>query len=160
MLCVPFTGAGASPSGFALTSAEKRKSPLGSTVHRKKINCSLFKQLRKASVCCLVGCNESVFRFKTVKKCSIFRSGDQTYWPVFLFIMYVLQHYFMYRPSIRFHVGIEPRTAATLALKARRSKHSARSKAVNRGDKRSRLYRDRHFAKFERSRRYRDRYRC
>jgi hypothetical protein len=33
-------------------------------------------------------------------------------------------------------------------------------KAVNRGDKRSRRYRDRHFAKFERSRRYRDRYRC
>jgi hypothetical protein len=35
-----------------------------------------------------------------------------------------------------------------------------RSKAVNRGDKRSRCYRDRHFAKFERSRRYGDRYRC
>jgi hypothetical protein len=34
------------------------------------------------------------------------------------------------------------------------------TKAVNRGDKRSRQYRDRHFAKFERSRRYRDRYRC
>ena len=34
------------------------------------------------------------------------------------------------------------------------------SQAVNRGDKRSRRYRDRHFAKFERSRRYRDRYRC
>ncbi len=33
-------------------------------------------------------------------------------------------------------------------------------KAVNRGDKRSRRYRDRDFAKFERSRRYRDRYRC
>jgi hypothetical protein len=31
---------------------------------------------------------------------------------------------------------------------------------VNRGDKRSRRYRDRDFAKFERSRRYRDRYRC
>jgi hypothetical protein len=29
-------------------------------------------------------------------------------------------------------------------------------KAVNREDKRSRRYRDRHFAKFERSRRYRD----
>ncbi len=29
---------------------------------------------------------------------------------------------------------------------------------MNRGDKRSRRYRDRHFAKFERSRRYRDRY--
>jgi hypothetical protein len=34
------------------------------------------------------------------------------------------------------------------------------SKAVNRGDKRSRRYRDRDFAKFERSRRYRDRYCC
>jgi hypothetical protein len=34
------------------------------------------------------------------------------------------------------------------------------TKAVNRGDKRSRRYRDRHFAKFERSRRYRDCYRC
>jgi hypothetical protein len=34
------------------------------------------------------------------------------------------------------------------------------SKAVNRGDKRSRRYRDRDFAKFERSRRYRDSYRC
>jgi hypothetical protein len=35
------------------------------------------------------------------------------------------------------------------------------TKAVNREDKRSRRYRDRHFAKFERSRRYyRDRYRC
>jgi hypothetical protein len=33
-------------------------------------------------------------------------------------------------------------------------------KAVNRGDKRSRRFRDRDFAKFERSRRYRDRYRC
>ncbi len=33
-------------------------------------------------------------------------------------------------------------------------------KAVNRGGKRSRRYRYRHFAKFERSRRYRDRYRC
>jgi hypothetical protein len=33
-------------------------------------------------------------------------------------------------------------------------------KAVNRGDKRSRRYRDRHFAKFERSRRYQDCYRC
>ena len=31
---------------------------------------------------------------------------------------------------------------------------------MNRGDKRSRRYRDRDFAKFERSRRYRDRYRC
>jgi hypothetical protein len=31
------------------------------------------------------------------------------------------------------------------------------NKAVNREDKRSRLYRDRDFAKFERSRRYRDR---
>jgi hypothetical protein len=31
---------------------------------------------------------------------------------------------------------------------------------VNRGDKRSRRYRDRDFAKFERSRRYRVRYRC
>jgi hypothetical protein len=31
---------------------------------------------------------------------------------------------------------------------------------VNRGDKRSRRYRDQDFAKFERSRRYRDRYRC
>jgi hypothetical protein len=30
-------------------------------------------------------------------------------------------------------------------------------KAVNREDKQSRRYRDRHFAKFERSRRYRDR---
>jgi hypothetical protein len=35
-----------------------------------------------------------------------------------------------------------------------------KAKAVNRGDKRSRRYRDRHFAKFERSRCYRDRYRC
>ena len=34
------------------------------------------------------------------------------------------------------------------------------AKAVNRGDKRSRRYRDRDFAKFERSRRYGDRYRC
>ena len=33
-------------------------------------------------------------------------------------------------------------------------------KAVNREDKRSRRYRDGHFAKFERSRRYRHRYRC
>ncbi len=31
---------------------------------------------------------------------------------------------------------------------------------MNRGDKRSRRYRDQDFAKFERSRRYRDRYRC
>ncbi len=31
---------------------------------------------------------------------------------------------------------------------------------MNRGDKRSRRYRDRDFAKFERSRRYRVRYRC
>ncbi len=41
-----------------------------------------------------------------------------------------------------------------------RRRREDRSKAVNRGDKRSRRYRDRHFAKFERSRRYRDRYRC
>ncbi len=34
------------------------------------------------------------------------------------------------------------------------------SKAVNREDKRSRRYRDRDFAKFERSRRFQDRYRC
>ena len=33
-------------------------------------------------------------------------------------------------------------------------------KAVNRGDKRTRRGRDRDFVKFERSRRYRDRYRC
>jgi hypothetical protein len=33
-------------------------------------------------------------------------------------------------------------------------------KAVNRGDKRSRRFRDRDFTKFERSRRYQDRYRC
>ena len=33
-------------------------------------------------------------------------------------------------------------------------------KAVNREDKRSRRYRDRDLAKFERSRRYRHRYRC
>ncbi len=33
-------------------------------------------------------------------------------------------------------------------------------KAVNREDKQSRRYRNRDFAKFERSRRYRDRYRC
>ncbi len=31
---------------------------------------------------------------------------------------------------------------------------------MNRGDKRSRRYRYQDFAKFERSRRYRDRYRC
>ncbi len=31
---------------------------------------------------------------------------------------------------------------------------------MNRGDKRTRRVRDRDFAKFERSRRYRDRYRC
>jgi hypothetical protein len=31
---------------------------------------------------------------------------------------------------------------------------------VNRGDKRTRRVRDRDFVKFERSRRYRDRYRC
>ncbi len=31
---------------------------------------------------------------------------------------------------------------------------------MNRGDKRSRRYRDRDFIKFERSRRYQDRYRC
>ena len=31
---------------------------------------------------------------------------------------------------------------------------------MNRGDKRSRRYRDRDCAQFERSRRYRDRYRC
>jgi hypothetical protein len=34
------------------------------------------------------------------------------------------------------------------------------NKAVNREDKRSRRYRDRDLAKFERSRRYRHRYRC
>ncbi len=34
------------------------------------------------------------------------------------------------------------------------------SKAVNRGDKRTRRVRDRVFVKFERSRRYRYRYRC
>ena len=34
------------------------------------------------------------------------------------------------------------------------------SKAVNRGDKRTRRVRDRDFVKLERSRRYRDRYRC
>ena len=33
-------------------------------------------------------------------------------------------------------------------------------KAVNREDKQSRRYRDRHFGKFERSPRFRDRYRC
>jgi hypothetical protein len=33
-------------------------------------------------------------------------------------------------------------------------------KAVNRGDKRTRRVRDRDFVKFERSHRYRDRYRC
>ncbi len=33
-------------------------------------------------------------------------------------------------------------------------------KAVNRGDKRTRRVRDRDFMKFERTRRYRDRYRC
>ncbi len=37
---------------------------------------------------------------------------------------------------------------------------SFKSKAVNRGDKRTRRVRDRDFVKFERSRRYRDRYRC
>ena len=42
MLCVPFTGAGASPSGFALTSAEKRKSPLENTVHEKKLTVAFF----------------------------------------------------------------------------------------------------------------------
>ena len=35
-----------------------------------------------------------------------------------------------------------------------------RGKAVNRGDKRTRRVRDRDFVKFERSCRYRDRYRC
>jgi hypothetical protein len=34
------------------------------------------------------------------------------------------------------------------------------TKAVNRGDKRTRRVRDRDFVKFERSRHYRDRYRC
>ena len=38
--------------------------------------------------------------------------------------------------------------------------HLVLYKAVNRGDKRSRRFRDRDFAKFERSRRYRDCYRC
>jgi hypothetical protein len=37
---------------------------------------------------------------------------------------------------------------------------SAGTKAVNRGDKRTRRVRDRDFVKFERSRRYRDRYHC
>jgi hypothetical protein len=37
---------------------------------------------------------------------------------------------------------------------------AALTKAVNRGDKRSRRFRDRDFAKFERSHRYRDGYRC
>ncbi len=36
----------------------------------------------------------------------------------------------------------------------------ALNKAVNRGDKRTRRVRDRVFVKFERSRHYRDRYRC
>jgi hypothetical protein len=35
-----------------------------------------------------------------------------------------------------------------------------KTKAVNRGDKRTRRVRDRDFVKFERSRRYCDRYRC
>jgi hypothetical protein len=35
-----------------------------------------------------------------------------------------------------------------------------KTKAVNRGDKRTRRVQDRDFVKFERSRRYRDRYRC
>ncbi len=37
---------------------------------------------------------------------------------------------------------------------------SYKTKAVNRGHKRTRRVRDRDFVKFERSRRYRDRYRC
>jgi hypothetical protein len=41
-----------------------------------------------------------------------------------------------------------------------RHDYTVKGKAVNREDKRSCRYRDRHFAKFERSRRYRDRYRC
>jgi hypothetical protein len=41
-----------------------------------------------------------------------------------------------------------------------KSMHTGICKAVNRGDKRTRRVRDRDFAKFERSRRYRDRYRC
>jgi hypothetical protein len=38
--------------------------------------------------------------------------------------------------------------------------YSSLVQAVNRGDKRTRRVRDRDFVKFERSRRYRDRYRC
>ncbi len=44
--------------------------------------------------------------------------------------MYVIQHYFICRPSgstVSEDAGIEPRTVATLALTARRSNHSVRS---------------------------------
>ncbi len=48
----------------------------------------------------------------------------------------------------------------TNALKIRERIYIFIGKAVNRGDKRTRRVRDRDFVKFERSRRYRDRYRC
>jgi hypothetical protein len=38
--------------------------------------------------------------------------------------------------------------------------NNTESKAVDQGDKRTQRVRDRDFVKFERSRRYRDRYRC
>jgi hypothetical protein len=49
----------------------------------------------------------------------------------FFISLYVIQHCFFYRPSdstVSKDAGIEPRTVTTLALTARRSKHSARSR--------------------------------
>jgi hypothetical protein len=46
------------------------------------------------------------------------------------YLMYVIQHCFICRPSdstVSEDAGIEPRTVATLELTARRSNHSARS---------------------------------
>jgi hypothetical protein len=63
----------------------------------------------------------------------------------------------MYSNRLIIEHGMKPsRMACNLTV----SCSECQSKAVNRGDKRSRRYRDRDFAKFGRSRRYRDRYRC
>jgi len=52
----------------------------------------------------------------------------------YFFFMYVIQHFFIFRPSdstVSEDAGILPRTDATLTLTARRSHHTARSHPRN-----------------------------
>jgi hypothetical protein len=64
------------------------------------------------------------------------------------------KYFFPHRPLFRFLCPNRPTSWAGSRG------GSPVSKAMNRGDKRTRRVRDRDFVKFERSRRYRDRYRC